>query len=138
MLSPRPVNSDVMSRSPIMQQPRITAEITFLPPSEGGRETLPTDFSGGGYRPHVVVGDPKQRQAVLVNNVAQEKYLGVAFVLGPSNVVAGEPFVAEIALMYWPKLSYDSLVSGATFTVREGPHIVGFGTVQEAATNGAT
>src|ERR1043165_9029001 len=123
MNSRRRVNSTVMSLSPIMQQPRITAEITFLPASEGGRETLPNDFSGGRYRPHVVVGDPNQRKAVLVNNVAQEKYLGVAFVGGPSNVIAGEPFVAELALMYWQYVSYDSLVPGATFTLREGPHI---------------
>jgi len=121
-----------------MQQPHITAQITFLPPSEGGREALPTDFSGGYYRPHVVVGDPNQRTAVLVNNVAQEKYLGVAFVGGPSGVVAGEPFLAELALMYWPNVSYDSLAVGTTFTLREGPHIIGFGTVQTALTNGAT
>jgi hypothetical protein len=118
-----------------MQQPSITAQITFLPAYEGGRETLPNDFSGGRYRPHVVVGDPNQRKPVFVNNVAQEKYLGVAFVGGPSNVVAGEPFVAELALVYSPNVSYDSLVPGATFTLREGPHIIGFGTVQ---TNGAT
>jgi len=121
-----------------MQQPRITAEITFLAPSEGGRETLPSDFSGGRYRPHVVVGNPKQRKAVLLNNAAQENYLGVAFVDAPSNVVAGEPAVVELALMYWPNVSYDSLVPGATFTLREGPHIIGFGTVQTALTNGAT
>ena len=127
-----------MSLSPIMKQPRITAQITFLPASEGGRETLPTDFSGGQYRPHVVVGDLNQRKALLVNNVAQEHYLGVAFVGAPSVVIAGEPFVADLALMYWPNVSYDSLVPGVTFTVREGPHIIGFGTVETAPTNGAT
>jgi hypothetical protein len=99
---------------------------------------LPTDFSGGQYRPHVVVGDPNQRKALLVNNVAKEHHLGVAFVDGPLEVVAGEPFVAELALMYWPNVPYDSLVPGATFTVPEGPHIIGFGTVQTAPTNGAT
>jgi hypothetical protein len=138
MKSRRRVNSTVMSLSPIMQQPRITAQITFLPPSEGGRENLPTDFSAGRYCPHVVVGDPNQRKGVFVNNVAQEKYLGVAFVGAPSNVLAGEPVVVELALMYWPNVSYDSLVPGATFTLREGPHIIGFGTVQTAPTNGAT
>jgi hypothetical protein len=127
-----------MSLSPIMNQPRITAQITFLPASEGGRETLPTDFSGGQYRPHVVVGDPTQRKALIVNNVMQENYLGVAFVGGPSSVVAGEPFVVDLALMYWPNVSYDSLVPGATFTLREGPRIIGFGAVRTAPTNGAT
>ena len=121
-----------------MKQPRITAQITFLPATEGGRESLPNDFSSGQYRPHVVAGDPTQRKALFVNNVAQEEYLGVAFVGGPIGVIAGEPFVAELALMYWPNVSYDSLVPGMTFTLREGPHIIGFGTVQTAPTNGAT
>ena len=121
-----------------MNQPRVKAQITFLPPSEGGRGHLPTDFSDGHYRPHVVVGDPTQRKVLLVDNFAQETYLGVTFVDGPSNVVAGESFLAELALMYWPNVSYDSLVPGASFTLREGPHIIGFGTVQTAPTNGAT
>lgn len=127
-----------MSLSPIIKQPRITAKITFLPPSEGGREVLPMDWSGGQYRPCVVVVDPNQRKASLVNNVAQENYLGVAFVGGSANVVAGQPFVAELALLYWPSVSYDALVPGVTFTLREGPHVVGFGTVQTARTNGVT
>ena len=121
-----------------MSRPRITAQVTFLPESDGGRRTLPTDFSGGQYRPHVVVGDPNQREALFVNNVAQETYLGVAFVGGPSNVVAGQLFLAELALLYWPNVSYDSLGPGTTFTLREGPHIVGFGTVASAPINGAT
>jgi hypothetical protein len=127
-----------MLLSPIMNQPRIKAQITFLAASEGGRTVIPTGFSDGKYRPHVVVGDPNQRKALLVNNVAQETYLGVAFVAGPSNVVAGQSFIAELALMYWPNVSYDSLVSGATFTIREGPHIVGFGSVQSEPMKGAT
>jgi hypothetical protein len=122
----------------IMKQPRIKAQITFLAESEGGRTVLPANFSDGKYRPHVVVGDPNQRRALLVNNVAQETYLGVAFVAGPSNVVPGQSFVAELALMYWPNVSYDSLVPDATFTIREGPHIVGFGSVQSTSTNDAT
>ena len=121
-----------------MEQPRIKAQITFLPASEGGRSDPPTDFSGGQYRPHLVIGDPNQRKALFVNSVAQEKYLGVAFVGGSGSAFAGHPFIAELALLYWPNVSYDSLVSGATFTIREGPHIVGFGTVRTAPTNGAT
>jgi len=121
-----------------MERPCVTAQITFLPTSEAGRERLPNDFSGGQYRPHVVVGDPNQRKALTVNNVGQEKYLGVAFVGGPSEVVPGELFVAELELMYWPNVSYDLLVPGATFTVREGPHIVAFGTVQTSPVSGAT
>jgi hypothetical protein len=127
-----------MSLSPIMQQPRITADITSLRASEGGREALPIDLSGGQYRPHIVVGDPNQRKALLVNNVAQENYLGVAFVGADADPVAGQPFVAELALLYWPNVSYDALTLGATFTLREGPHVVGFGLVRSAPTNDTT
>jgi hypothetical protein len=121
-----------------MNQPRIKAEITFLPASEGGRSAPPINLSDGKYRPHVVVGDPNQRKALRDNNVAQETYLGMTFVGGPSNVVAGQSFLAELALTYWPNISYDSLVAGATFTIREGPHIVGYGSVQSSSMNGAT
>jgi hypothetical protein len=121
-----------------MNQPRIKAEITFLPASEGGRSVPLINLSDGKYRPHIVVGDPNQRKALLDNNVAQETYLGVSFVDVPSNVVGGQSFLAELALMYWPNVSYDSLVAGATFTIREGQHIVGYGSVQSASMNGAT
>jgi translation elongation factor EF-Tu-like GTPase len=121
-----------------MNQPRIKTEITFLSASEGGRNTLPPNVSDGKYRPHLVVGDPNQRKALLVNNVAQETYLGVQFVGGPSKVVAGEPFLAELELLYWPSVTYESLVPGAKFTIREGPHVVGHGEVKSVSMNRAT
>jgi hypothetical protein len=34
--------------------------------------------------------------------------------------------------MYWPGEKYEQLIPGATFTVREGPKIVGFGQVLAA------
>jgi hypothetical protein len=86
--------------------------------------------SGSSYRPHIVVGDPKQRQAITVGNVIQETYLAVAFLSGPEQVEAGEPFLGELALIYYPHPVYDSLVPGATFTIREGPRVVGFGEVK--------
>ena len=61
---------------------RIEAELTFLLESEGGRKEPPQLLSGGQYRPHLVVGDPNQRQAVTIGNETQETYLGVAFVSG--------------------------------------------------------
>jgi hypothetical protein len=118
-----------------MKQPRLKAQITFLPASDGGREVLPTDLSDGQYRPHLVVGDPNQRKDLLVNHEGQEIYLGVAFVGGPANVFPGQPFVAELALMYWPDVPYDSLVPGATFTICEGRQVIGFGTVDRVALN---
>jgi hypothetical protein len=119
------------------QLARIEAEITFLPESEGGRKEPPATLSGGTYRPHLVVGDPNQRQAIIIGNVIQETYLGVAFISGPDKIISGEPFLAELVLMYWPHPVYESLVPGATFTMREGANVVGYGQVKKMVTNGA-
>jgi len=122
-----------------MSQPYFKAEITFLASSEGGRDAPPPiRLHGAKYRPHLVVGDPNQRKAITFGNVIQEEYLGVEFVSGPENIVPGESFLAELALLYWPDVTYEALASGATFTVREGPHIVGYGTVKSVSMNGAT
>ena len=114
----------------------IEAEVKFLSEAEGGRKMPPPYFSGRDYRPHLVVGDPKQRKAILAGNEIQETYLGVAFSSGPENVEPGETFNAELVLMYWPHPIYDSLVPGATFTIREGAQIVGYGKVKQIFTDG--
>src|SRR5215207_11461796 len=107
------------------------AEVTFLPSSEGGRETPPMLVWGSGsYRPHVVVGDPKQRRAVTAGNRIQETYLGVVFLSGPEAVAFSEPIWVEMGLLYYPNPMYDTLIPGATFTIREGPKVVGFGEVK--------
>lgn len=124
--------SDAMNKLP-----RIEAEVTFLAESEGGRKEPPQLLSGGQCRPHLVVGDPNQRQAVTIGNEIQETYLGVAFVSGPSKIESGKSFPAELALMYWPHPMYESLVSGVTFTMREGARIVGYGRVKRILANGA-
>jgi translation elongation factor EF-Tu-like GTPase len=111
------------------QQARIEAEVTFLPESEGGRTTSPSILSGGVYRPHLVVGDPYQRRAIVEGNEIRELYLGVAFLSGPENVELGKSFSAELALIYYPNPIYDALVPGAKFTIREGARIVGYGRV---------
>ena len=118
-------------------QARIEAAITFLPESEGGRGVLPASLSGGGYMPHLVVGDPNKRRAIPIGDEVQEPYLGVAFVSGPEKVEPGEAFLAELLLMYWPHPMYESLVPGATFTIREGPQVVGYGQVQRVLVGGA-
>ena len=118
-----------------MKLPRIKAKITFYPASEGGRHAPPADLSDGKYRPHVVVGDPNQLRALVVD-ATKETYLGVAVVGGESEIIAGESFLAELALAFWPNITYEELVPGATFTVREGPHVVGYGRVESV--DGAT
>ncbi len=109
---------------------RIEAEVVFLPQSEGGRKEPPANLSSGEYRPHLVVGDPNQRQAVIIDNTNQEPYLGVAFLSGPESVKPGELFLAELGLIYWPHPMYSLLIPNATFTIREGPSVVGHGRVK--------
>ncbi len=39
--------------------------------------------------------------------------------------------------MYWPHSAYESLVPGATFTVREGAQVVGYVQVMRVLDSGA-
>jgi hypothetical protein len=112
--------------------PRLQLEITFLSTSEGGRDTPPPQIgrAPGMYRPHIVIGDPNQRKAVVLGNEIRETYLGVIFVAGPEDVRVGELIEAEAELMYYPLPEHDAVVPGATFTMREGARIVGYGRVK--------
>ena len=111
--------------------PRIEVEVTFIPAAEGGRAEPPLLVTpDGSYRPHLVVGDPRQRRAVLAGHFIDETYLGVAFVSGPERVEFDRAFTAELALIFDPHPAYDALVPGATFTIREGARVVGFGEVK--------
>ena len=111
-----------------MNQPRITAKITFLSASEGGRDVFPANLTSGEYRPHIVI-DSHQPVAVPTES-PEEAYLGVMFENGPAQIVPGQPFLADLVLVYWPNIQYEDLVPGATFTIREGPHTVGYGRVE--------
>jgi hypothetical protein len=62
-----------------------------------------------------------------------EKYLGVMFVGGPKALAPGESSDVGLALMGFPEEPYSEVTSGATFTIREGPLIVGFGVVLSRA-----
>ena len=112
--------------------PHIKIQVTFLPPTQGGRTHPPVLVSENGtYRPHIVIGDPMQRNAFIVGNEIREAYLGIVFVFGPSDVRFGELIEAEAALTYYPQPEHASVVPGATFTIREGPKIVGYGLVKD-------
>jgi hypothetical protein len=79
--------------------------------------------------PHVVLGDPAQREARISGNTITEHYLGVLVADAPDEIPAGGSAEVTLRLMYWPGERYEQLVPGATFTLREGPKIVGFGRV---------
>ena len=114
-----------------MRSATVLTELVFLSPAEGGRQQPPVLGTSSTYRPHVVVQDRQVRQArVRGGDVVDEEYLGVAFLEGPRELRFGEP--AEVLLrLDYPNVDYSSLCVGASFTVREGAKIVGYGIVLE-------
>ena len=94
--------------------------------------TLPRalqDPTSGQYRPHIVIGPQSQREAIRNGNVLTEDYLGVSFVGGPGLMKPGESAEVSLALIYSPQVDYSKVKPGATFTVREGAAIKGFGVI---------
>ena len=111
--------------------PRIECSVAFHSPAEGGRSSPPQYLSGDQYRPHLVIGDPNQREAKVANgNWLIEEYIGVAFHEGPTAPEAGKELLVVLTLMYFPNPMYGKLSPGINFTVREGAKIVGYGTVR--------
>jgi hypothetical protein len=82
--------------------------------------------------PHIVIGDPQQREARMRGNTIIERYLGVLVTDAPDEMMPGKTDQVTLSLMYWPEEKYDDLKPGATFTLREGSKIVGFGPVLSA------
>lgn len=111
--------------------PAIEAEVTLLKTAEGGR-TAPLRLEPGSpfYMPHLVIGDPKQKSP-------SGKLLGVAFRRAPLILAPGDTAKVRMDLMYHPQVDYRDLLPGATFTVREGPKIVGHGRVLKREDSGA-
>ena len=83
----------------------------------------------GRYMPHIVIGDPLQRTALVSGNQLIEHYLGVWVQDAPDEWRPGETNEVTFALMYWPEEQYTDVAVGATFTLREGPKIVGSGQI---------
>lgn len=79
--------------------------------------------------PHLVM-QPEDVRAVPTDG-SRENYLGVRFRGGPAKLTYGESALCRWELMYHPQVNYEEVKVGATFTLREGGRIVGFGTVQE-------
>jgi hypothetical protein len=115
--------------------PAIEAEVTFLLAEEGGRPQAPgPPFAR--YMPHLVVQAPEVREAAIVDNRPVEEYLGVCFTDGPADYRQGEPGRFWMDLMYYPASLYEDLQEAATFTVREGHRIVGYGRVLKRVPGG--
>ncbi|MCB1838670.1 MAG: hypothetical protein KDI61_00210 [Alphaproteobacteria bacterium] len=129
------------------QLPRIECQVTFHNDLEGWPQSWPKRLSGCVYRPHIVVGDPTQRSAILTSKVVDaeysdgtpfqyvtdkfidELYCGVVFEKGPENPELGKSLRVSLIPMFWPDETRPKLEGGTTFTIREGATVVGFGIV---------
>jgi len=110
----------------MVKVPIVEATVTLLSELSHGRRLLTT----GQYRPHIVIGSESQRVAICNGNRMTENYLGVIFVGGPEEMTPGETADVKLALMYFPEEPYNEVQPGATFTVREGPQVVGHGVIR--------
>lgn len=107
---------------------QIHAHVTFLTAAEGGRQS--PLVASDRYRPHIVVGDPDQRRAAVdADGVGTEDYLGVQFVGSGLPMAPGTAYEVPLVLLYYPRVDYSALTIGATFTLREGGRVVGYGEV---------
>jgi hypothetical protein len=112
--------------------PSFEAEVTFIPKAEGGRTAPPLLDVDYSYRPHIVLGDPNQTEAITDGYSITEPYISVALRLIQGDVEFNEPIIVEMVLIY-PLPEYETtLVKGATFTIREGGSIVGHGSITKS------
>ena len=122
--------------------PHAKAKLTFLSRANGGRKILPVEefLRSLKYRPHIVIGDPKQRE--LREDILSKpqliyegdgEYLGVVFSDVDREPKEGEEVIVELVFAYFPQVTYRDAVPGATFTLREGGRIVGFGEILEVS-----
>jgi len=107
--------------------PMVAATVTLLPELPRGRR-----IAEKMYRPHIVIGPTTQRKAIVGPKGVEEPYLGVCFWEGPEWLRPGVSNEVTLALMYYDEApdAYAPVVPGATFTLREGGTIIGYGEVK--------
>jgi translation elongation factor EF-Tu-like GTPase len=109
--------------------PTIRANVTLLSRENGGRVTMPM-LASGKYMPHIVVQSPDVRTEKAVNgNVIVDDYLGVRFVSAANEPLPDQSVECDMEMMYHLTVDYDLVREGASFTVREGGRVIGFGLV---------
>ncbi len=114
----------------------IEAKVTFLSAGEGGRDHPANNSSA--YRPHLVVGDPGRRGIVADDDRMSENYLAVSFSGDGGRLLPDRSYNVRLLLVFYPHSAYGALASGATFTIREGPKIVGYGRVTKVIDEAVT
>lgn len=106
----------------------MTVVVTFLQRAHGGRAHPASDSPQ--YRPHLVVeGTRLDRARVDGQPSDEEHYIGVQFTGDGEPLTQGVEHVVELTLPY--DVDSTALTPGATFTLREGPTVVGHGRVLE-------
>jgi translation elongation factor EF-Tu-like GTPase len=109
----------------------VNAEVTFLSEADGGRNAMPHFNPPTPYRPHIVIQDSTIRAATYdERGMGNEHYLAVEFIGGPDSSTPGTSSKVAMLLSYFPRVDYAAVQDGATFTIREGSRIVGFGVVE--------
>ena len=116
----------------MMQKAFIEVELTLLSKEEGGRHNpILLDSDKTRYMPHIVIGDPNQREATYDPKTGKgnEEYLGVFIRPCGKIFYPGDTLDLILDLMYFPSLQYEKVKPEATFTLREGALIAGYGKV---------
>ena len=115
--------SDVDKAICASDRPYVRARVTLLPELKRGRS-----WENDHYQPHVVIGPPADRARAATGDKIAGNCLGVEFCGGAHHIGPGQ--TAEIQLVLFKRgVNYSAVVRGATFTVLEGPAIVGHGYV---------
>ena len=107
-----------------MNIPAVRAVVTMLPDLDHPRYP-----NRALYMPHIVIGDPHQREAERSGMNLTEHYLGILVADAPDELAPGATTEITMRLMYWPEEAYDEVRPGATFTLREGPNVIGYGEI---------
>jgi hypothetical protein len=109
-----------------MKCPIVTATLTLLPELERPRNT-----GWRGYRPHIVVEPLTPDMATRRANMATDRYQSVVFLDEYVTIAPGDTKEVILGLWAYPDNQYENVIPGATFTLREGPHIAGYGTITD-------
>ncbi len=105
----------------------VKLKLTPLTKNEGGRAT--PIYDQPNYKPHLVIEKftcESEQYKSIVNNPS--KYLGVVFLGNNRQLKLNIENEVTVGLLY-PEVNYSELKKGSPITVREGNHIVAFGTV---------
>jgi hypothetical protein len=116
-----------MQMTGALDEPRVTAEITFLRADQGGRKTAPK--FPAYWCLHVVLQDRSIRHAKVEGREVRELYHPMRIVEAPVDFNLGDTGKFVLTPMYYPQDPFEEFRAGVTFTAREGSRIIAHGVV---------